>query len=115
MLNETKIRNAKPRERPYKLYDERGLFLLVTPTDGRLWRLKDELHGREKLISLGAYPDVTLKRARGARQRDALAPVKSKNFASVTDGAGRDAWSDWRAGRPQARRACEKRSHKVKT
>lgn len=68
MLNDTKIRNAKPREKAFKLYDERGLFLLVTPTGGRLWRLKYELHGREKLISLGAYPDVTLKRARERRE-----------------------------------------------
>lgn len=56
MLNDTKVRNAKPRERAFKLYDERGLFLLVPPTGGRLWRLKYELQGREKLISLGAYP-----------------------------------------------------------
>jgi integrase len=68
MLNDIKIRSAKPREKAFKLYDERGLFLLVTPTGGRLWRLKYELHGREKLISLGAYPDVTLKRARERRE-----------------------------------------------
>ena len=40
MLGDTKVRAAKPREKAYKLYDERGLFLLVTPTGGRLWRLK---------------------------------------------------------------------------
>jgi hypothetical protein len=68
MLNDSKIRSAKPRERAFKLYDERGLFLLVTPTGGRLWRLKYELHGHEKLISLGAYPDVTLQRARDRRE-----------------------------------------------
>lgn len=67
MLNDTKVRNAKPRESAFKLYDERGLFLLVTPAGGRLWRLKYYMHGREKLISLGAYPDVTLKRARDRR------------------------------------------------
>lgn len=68
MLNDTKIRNAKPREKAFKLYDERGLFLLVTPAGGRLWRLKYVLHGREKLISLGAYPDIPLKRARERRE-----------------------------------------------
>jgi len=68
MLNDTKVRNAKPRERAFKLYDERGLFLLVTATGGRLWRLKYQMHGREKLIALGAYPDVTLKRAREKRE-----------------------------------------------
>jgi hypothetical protein len=68
MLNDTKIRSAKPREKAFKLYDARRLFLLVTPTGGRLWRLKYELHGGEKLMSLGAYRDVTLKRARERRE-----------------------------------------------
>lgn len=68
MLNNTEVRNVKPRESAFKLYDERGLFLRVTPAGGRLWRLKYEMHGREKLISLGAYPDVTLRRARERRE-----------------------------------------------
>ncbi len=67
MLNDIRVRTAKPRERPYKLFDERGLFLFVTPSGGRLWRLKYRMHGREKLISLGAYPDVALRRAREKR------------------------------------------------
>jgi integrase len=66
-LNETKIRAAKLKERPYKLFDKRGLFLLVTPTGGRLWRLRYRIGALEKLISLGAYPDLTLKRAREKR------------------------------------------------
>jgi integrase len=67
VLSDTRVRAAKPRDRAYKLYDERGLFLFVTPTGGRLWRLKYRLRDREKLISLGAYPDVGLKRARERR------------------------------------------------
>jgi integrase len=67
MLNDTRVRTVKSREKAFKLSDERGLFLLVTPTGGRLWRLKYRVHRREKLISLGAYPDVTLKRAREKR------------------------------------------------
>jgi integrase len=67
MLNDTKVRSAKSRERAFKLSDERGLFLFVTPTGGRLWRFKYRVQGREKLISLGVYPDVTLKRAREKR------------------------------------------------
>jgi len=59
--------SRKPRERPYKLFDERGLFLLVSPTGGRLWRLRYRVRKREKLISLGIYPDVPLKRAREKR------------------------------------------------
>jgi integrase len=66
-LSELNIRNAKPRERAYKIFDERGLFLLVTPTGGRLWRLRYRIGNLEKLISLGAYPDVPLKRAREKR------------------------------------------------
>jgi len=62
-----RIRTANPRERAYKLFDERGLFLFVTPTGGRLWRFRYRIGPLEKLISLGAYPDVTLKRAREKR------------------------------------------------
>jgi len=68
-LSETKIRAAKLKERPYKLFDKRGLFLLVTPSGGRLWRLRYRIGALEKLISLGAYPDVTLKRAREKRDQ----------------------------------------------
>ena len=60
LLTEVQIRNAKPRERAYKLFDERGLFLLVMPTGGRLWRFRYRVANREKLISLGGYPDVPL-------------------------------------------------------
>lgn len=66
-LYETRIRAARPAEKPYKLFDERGLFLLVTPAGGRLWRLRYRLAGVEKLLALGAYPDVPLKRAREKR------------------------------------------------
>lgn len=70
-LTEVAIRNAKPREKPYKLFDERGLFLLIRPGAdqyrGRLWRLRYRYGGLEKLLSLGNYPDVSLKRAREKR------------------------------------------------
>src|SRR5207248_11304305 len=66
-LSDTRVRGAEPRERPYERFDERGLYLLVTPTGGRLWRVRYRMGGREKLISLGAYPDVPLKRAREKR------------------------------------------------
>lgn len=67
MLTDNAIRSAKPREKPYKLSDERGLFLLVTPAGGRWWRLKFRVAGKEKLLSLGVYPYVTLKSARELR------------------------------------------------
>src|SRR6266702_5708470 len=66
-LTELQIRAAKPAEKAYKLYDERGSFMLVTPAGGRLWRFKYRMGGVEKLLTLGAYPDVSLKRAREKR------------------------------------------------
>ena len=70
-LTELQIRAAKPREKPYKLFDERGLYLLITPGAdsyrGRLWRLRYRYAKTEKLLSLGNYPDVSLKRAREKR------------------------------------------------
>ena len=66
-LSELAIRAAKPGPKPYKVYDEKGLFLLVRPSGARLWRFKYVYAGVEKLLSLGAHPDVTLKRAREKR------------------------------------------------
>lgn len=66
-LTDSTIRTTKPDTKPFKLYDERGLFLLVTPTGGRLWRFKYKIAGREKLLALGQYPDVPLKLARDRR------------------------------------------------
>ena len=66
-LTDTLIRNAKPGTKPIKLFDERGLFLLVTPTGGKWWRFRFMFDGKEKLLSLGVYPDVSLKDARERR------------------------------------------------
>jgi hypothetical protein len=74
-LTEPRVRSAKPRERAYKLFDERGLFLFVTPAGGRLWRFRYRIGALEKLISLGAYPDVTLKRAREKRDEARTRPA----------------------------------------
>jgi integrase len=63
-LNDVTIRGAKPGPKPLKLSDERGLFLLVQPSGGKLWRLKYRIGGKEKKLSLGRYPDVALKEAR---------------------------------------------------
>lgn len=67
-LTDTAIRTAKPGAKPAKLFDERGLFLIVTPAGGKWWRLKYRFEGKEKLLSLGTYPDVTLKAARERRE-----------------------------------------------
>jgi len=66
-LTELRVRAAKPAEKPYKLFVQRGLFMLVTPAGGRLWRFKYKRGGVEKLITLGQYPEVSLKRAREKR------------------------------------------------
>lgn len=66
-LSDTAIRTAKPTEKPYKLPDEKGLFLLVHPNGSKYWRQKYRFGGKEKLLSLGVYPDTGLKDARQRR------------------------------------------------
>ena len=59
-LTDFAIRNAKPGDRPQKLSDGGNLYLLVTPAGGKLWRLNYRYFGKQKTLSLGVYPDVTL-------------------------------------------------------
>lgn len=66
-LTDTAVRNAKARPKPYKLGDAGGLFLLVQPSGGKLWRLKYRVEGREKKLGLGTYPDIGLAEARKRR------------------------------------------------
>lgn len=66
-LSEIQARNAKPKAKDYKLFDGQGLFLLVTPTGGKLWRFKYRFGGTEKLLTLGAYPQTSLTAARKKR------------------------------------------------
>jgi integrase len=66
-LSDAKVRNAQPRIKPYKIADGEGLFLLITPAGGKYWRLKYFFAGKEKLLALGVYPDVTLGDARHRR------------------------------------------------
>lgn len=63
-LTDTAIRQAKPKEAPYKLTDGGGLFLLVNPGNTKYWRLKYRFAGKEKLLAIGVYPLITLKAAR---------------------------------------------------
>ncbi len=66
-LTDTAIKNAKPGAKPIKLSDEKGLFLLLSPAGGKWWRLKYRFGGKEKLLSMGTYPEVSLKDARQRR------------------------------------------------
>ena len=66
-LTKIAVQSAKPGVKDYKIYDEKGMFLKVTPSGGKLWRLKYRYHGKEKSMALGKYPEVSLKVAREAR------------------------------------------------
>ena len=100
-LTDAAVRSAKPKEKPYKLFDGRGLYLLVDPKGGRWWRLKYRIDGREKLLSLGTYPDTNLRRAREKRdearsliadQKDpsALRQAERSNRANTFEGVARE-------------------------
>lgn len=67
-LTDTTIRNAKAGPKPIKLADGGGMFLLITPAGGKLWRLKFRIDGREKLLAMGSYPEVGLGEARRRRE-----------------------------------------------
>ncbi|MFM0753653.1 tyrosine-type recombinase/integrase [Paraburkholderia strydomiana] len=66
-LTDVGVRNAKPRDKLYRLFDERGMYLEISATGGKWWRLKYRFGGKEKRLSLGVYPDVSLKVARDRR------------------------------------------------
>ena len=66
-LSTLKIKNAAPRDRNWKLSDEKGLYLLVTPAGSKLWQMKYRHLGKERKLSLGPFPDVGLKEARAKR------------------------------------------------
>ncbi len=67
MLTDRAIRALRPREKPYKRSDEKGLYLLIKPTGSKYWRLKYRYAGKEKVLALGVYPDVPLAEARDGR------------------------------------------------
>jgi hypothetical protein len=65
-LTNTAIRKIKPGQKSLKLFDGGGLYLEVAPAGGKWWRLKYRFNGKEKRLSLGVYPDVSLKVASGS-------------------------------------------------
>lgn len=66
-LTDLQIRKAKPADRPIKLTDGGGLHLFIAPTGSKTWRLRYEIAGKEKLLTIGAYPEIGLEAAREAR------------------------------------------------
>ena len=66
-LTDRAIRNAKPADKPLRLFDGDGMYLEVAPTGGKWWRFKYRYAGKEKRLSLGVYPDTSIRDAREAR------------------------------------------------
>ena len=81
-LTDSKIRNAKSTDRPYKLFDAKGLYLYVTPAGGRIWRLKYRMYDKERLLTIGTYPEVSLADAR-QKQLEARALIKQGKDPSL--------------------------------
>ena len=67
-LNDRQIKNAKPAEKAYKISDGHGLYLLVKPNGGKYWRFKYYIDNKERLLSIGTYPTISLAEAREAAE-----------------------------------------------
>lgn len=85
-LTDTAIRNAKPADKPVRLFDGGGLYLEIAPSGGKWWRLKYRFGGKEKRYSLGVYPDVTLATARKKRDE-----AREKLAAGIDPGEAKKA------------------------
>lgn len=89
-LNARQVETCKPKDKEYKLSDERGLYLLIKPNGSRYWRMKYRFGGKEKKLALGVYPDVSLAEARNRRDeaRKLLAedsdPAEKKKLDKLT-------------------------------
>ena len=113
-LTDKAVSLAKPRETARKLADGNGLYLLINPNGSKLWRWKYRAGGKEKLMALGAYSDVSLTSARDARDQarktlaqdvDPMAERKAaKQARQLSEGnsfavVARLWWNDWKAAR----------------
>lgn len=85
-LSDIQVKSAKPQTKDVKLFDGGGLYLLVTPTGGKLWYMKYRFEEKEKKLSFGAYPDVSLSKAREKRQA-----AREQIAAGIDPGAVRKA------------------------
>jgi hypothetical protein len=90
-LSDAAIRSAKPRPKAYKLYDTDGLFVIVRPSGGKLWRLKYRHLGKEQQLSLGVFPAVGLKEAR--RKRDDARTLIDRGQSPALEKRRRRGWS----------------------
>lgn len=91
-LTDVKVRTTKSQEKAFKLSDEKGLYLYVTPNGSRYWRMKYRFGGKEKLLALGIYPDVSLAKAREKRDEarkllaDNVDPGEHRKIMKKVDG-----------------------------
>lgn len=81
-LTDPACKNAKPKEKPFKLADDKGLFLLVNPNGSKYFRLKYRFDGKEKMLALGVYPETSLRQA-----RDKRSDAREKLAAGIDPGA----------------------------
>lgn len=95
-LTEIAIKNAKPREKNYKLSDSLGLYLLVRPSGSKMWRYDYVFDGKRKSFAIGRYPEVTLHNARIERDHlktalmDGNDPAQQKKLARIEEAVARD-------------------------
>lgn len=90
-LSALAINAAKPKDKPYKLTDELGLYLLVMPTGGRLWRFNYRFDGKQKTLAFGNFPDLPLAKARAMRAAAREALAEGKDPAAVRRQAEQEA------------------------
>lgn len=89
-ISDTTIKAAKPLDKPYKLADEKGLFVLINPNGSKYFRLKYRFDGKEKTLALGVYPETTLKQAREKRDEarkliaDGIDPNENKKAVKAS-------------------------------
>lgn len=94
-LTEIAIKNAKPRDKNYKLSDVLGLYLLIRPSGSKMWRYDYVFRGKRKTFALGRYPEVTLHNARRERDRiksmilEGIDPAQHKRLVRIEEGIAR--------------------------
>jgi hypothetical protein len=94
MLNDTQVRTAKHADRPIKLSDSGGLYLLIPPKGSKLWRLAYRFGGKQETLAIGIYPTVTLRHAREKRDEakrllaDNIDPAMQRRLDKLTAASG---------------------------
>jgi integrase len=108
MLTDTRVRSAKPTQRPQKLTDSRGLYLLVTPSGGKYWRYDYSFNSKRKTLAFGVYPDVGLGKARERHYEARHQLAEGIDPGMVQQSVNHDfetvarAWlAHWRSGRSE--------------